>query len=118
MVKEVICTICPMGCHITVKGEGDNIESIEGYTCKLGLEHAKAEFSHPVRILTTTVKLDSETSPLLAVRSNKPVPKELLMDCMEEIKKVKVTPPVKRYDVIIKNICGCGADIVATGTCE
>lgn len=23
MEKEIICTVCPMGCHITVTGEGD-----------------------------------------------------------------------------------------------
>ncbi len=140
MTKEIICTVCPMGCHILVEGEGEQVTSITGYTCRRGEEYGRQEFSHPVRILTTTVKTDSEAHPLLPVRSSHPVriltttvktdseahpllpvrsscpvPKELLAQCMEEIRKKKVTAPVKRYDVIIENICGCGADIVASG---
>ncbi len=115
MTKEIICTVCPMGCHILVEGEGDQVTSITGYTCRRGEEYGRQEFSHPVRILTTTVKTDSKVHPLLPIRSSCPVPKELLMQCMEEIKKIEVTAPVKRYDVIIKNICGCGADMIASG---
>ena len=114
MEKEIICTVCPIGCRIKVVGEGEKVESVTGYTCKRGLEYATAEFTHPVRILTTTVKVEGADTPLVAVRSNKPVPKELLFDCMAEIKKVKLEAPVKRYQVVIENICGCGADIVTT----
>lgn len=115
MKKEIICTVCPMGCHITVEGEGEQILSVTGYTCKRGLEYASAEFAHPVRILTTTVKTDSQKCPLLAVRSNKPLPKEKLMDCMTIIREVQAKAPVNRYDVLVENICDTGVDIVATG---
>lgn len=117
MRKDMICTICPIGCNITVEGEGENIVSISGYSCKRGIEYAKNEFSHPVRILTTTVKI-AGTDQLLPVRSSKPIPKELIMKCMEEIKKVTVSVKVKRYDIIIPNICGSASDIVATGSLE
>ena len=43
MEKEIICTVCPMGCHITVTGEGDRVDSITGYTCKRGEEYGKQE---------------------------------------------------------------------------
>jgi CxxC motif-containing protein len=33
---------------------------------------------------------------------------------MEVIKQVTVKAPVKRYDVIIENVCDTGVDIVAT----
>lgn len=115
MKKEIICTVCPMGCHITVEGEADQIQSISGYTCKRGEEYGCQEFISPVRILTTTVRTDNRKQELLPVRSNSPVPKDRIMDCMEIIKKVEVKGPVKRYDVIVENICGCGADIVASG---
>ena len=118
MKKEIICTVCPRGCHIQVEGEGDKILSVEGQGCKRGLEYASAEFAHPVRILTTTVKLAGVQNDLLPVRSNKPLPKEKLFECMEVIRATEVSAPVKRYDVIISNICGCGVDIVATKTLE
>ena len=114
MFKEIICTVCPRGCHITVEGEGEKILKVEGYLCKRGLEYASAEFAHPVRILTTTVKMAGEKGDLLPVRSNGPLPKEKLFDCMDVIRKVEVNLPVARYDVVVENICGTGVDIVAT----
>ena len=30
MKKEIICTVCPMGCRITVEVEGENIMSVTG----------------------------------------------------------------------------------------
>ena len=98
MKKEIICTVCPMGCRITVEGEGENI------TC------------HPVRILTTTVKTNSEKTPLVPVRSEKPLPKEKIMDCMEVIRKQEAKTPIAAYDVIVENICDTGINIVATGS--
>ena len=117
MKKEIICTVCPRGCHIQVEGEGDKVLSVEGQGCKRGLEYASAEFAHPVRILTTTVKLDGQND-LLPVRSNKPLPKEKLFDAMEIIRAAAVKAPVNRYDVVIANICGTGVDIVATKAVE
>lgn len=118
MKKEIICTVCPRGCRIQVEGEGESILSLEGYGCKRGREYATAEFTHPVRILTTTVKLTGKADSLLPVRSNKPVPKEKLFDCMAVIRSTEVSGPVTRYDVIIPNICDTGVDIVATKAAE
>ena len=114
MKKEIICTVCPRGCHIQVEGEGEKILSVEGQGCKRGLEYASTEFAHPVRILTTTVKIAGVHNDLLPVRSNSPLPKEKLFDCMEAIRAVEVSLPVARYDVVIADICGTGVDIVAT----
>lgn len=118
MKKEIICTICPLGCHITVTGEGDGIETIEGFTCKRGEEYGRQEFAHPVRILTSTVKLTGGVQPLLPVRSERPVPRELLFSCMDVIRETEVRVPVRRYDVVVENICGCGINIVASDTVE
>ena len=116
MKKEIICTICPRGCRIEVEGDGKNIQSAQGYSCQRGLEYANTEYSNPVRILTTTVKITGLESDLLPVRSTKPLPKEKLFECMEVIRKTSVNVPVKRYDVVISDICGTNIDIVATKT--
>lgn len=62
----------------------------------------------------TEALISDADQPLLPVRSEKPVPKELLADCMKVLKAVDVKAPVKRYDVIVENICGCGVNIVAS----
>ena len=113
MKKEIICTICPKGCTVTVEGVVDDVKA-EGYGCKRGLEYAIAEYTSPVRILTTTVKVEGNDSDLLPVRSEKPLPKDKILDCMEVIKKTSVKLPVKQYDVVVKDICNTGVDIVAT----
>lgn len=118
MKKDIICTVCPRGCSIQVEGEGDKVLNVTGHGCKRGLEYAAAEFSHPVRILTTTVKLANTAGDLLPVRSSAPLPKEHIMECMQVIRSARAVPPVARYDVIVANICGTGVDIVATKPVE
>ena len=114
MEKEIICTVCPRGCNILVKGDGTKVDSVEGYGCKRGISYAEAEYSNPVRILTTTVKIQGKDNDLLPVRSNQPISKAKILECMEVIKKAQVNLPVKMHEVIIENICGTGVDIVAT----
>ncbi len=116
MKKEIICTVCPRGCHICVTGNEKTVENLEGYGCKRGIAYATNEYLSPVRILTTIVKIKGVQNDLLPVRSNKPLPKEKLFECMDVIRKVEVELPVKTYDVIVKNICDTGVDIVATKT--
>ena len=114
MEKNIICTVCPRGCHMKVTLSGTEVTDVSDYGCKRGKEYATAEATHPVRILTTTVKIADNKYNLLPVRSNAPVPKELQMECMKAIKAVSVTAPVKAGDVVLANICGTGVDIIAT----
>jgi CxxC motif-containing protein len=115
MKKEIICTVCPMGCRMTVTGKGDRIDSVEGNGCKRGFTYAQTEFAHPVRILTSTVKTGDPAAPLMPVRSSQPVPKEKMTEIMAAIREVRLSQPVRRYDVILPDVCGTGIDIVATG---
>ena len=114
MEKNIICTVCPRGCHVKVTLNGTEVTDVADYGCKRGKEYAAAEATHPVRILTTTVKIAGNRYNLLPVRSNAPVPKELQMECMKAIKAVTVTAPVNAGDVVLANICNTGVDIIAT----
>ena len=114
MKKQIICTVCPRGCQITVEGDEKSVISMDGYGCKRGVSYAQSEYLSPVRILTTTVKIAGKDNELLPVRSNKPIAFEKLLDCMRVIKSVSVSEPIHRYDVVVSDICGTGVDIVAT----
>ena len=113
--KRVTCIICPQGCDILVDGDGSTIRSMTGQGCKRGETYAADEFIHPLRILTSTIKVSGAAVPLVAVRTSKPIPKELLFRGIEEIRKVKATVPVNRGDIIIPDFLNTGADLVATG---
>lgn len=118
MKKQIICTVCPMGCHITVEGTKESVTSIKGYNCERGKEYGSQEFLHPVRILTTTLKVVGRDE-LLSVRSDSAIPKELMMDCMKVIHKKTVhTTSIRRHDIVIHNICGSGINMVATNTLD
>ena len=114
MKKEIICTICPRGCYIWVEGDGDTVRFVEGHSCKRGLEYASTEYAHPVRILTTTIRLRGKAHDLLPVRSAKPVPREKLMDCMAAIREMEVALPVASHDIITPDLCGTGVALIAT----
>ncbi len=118
MKKDIICTVCPTGCTICVEGEGKEITKIEGFSCKRGKTYAENEFISPVRILTSTAKITGTKSPLIAVRSKAPVPKDKLFSCMEEIRKLNLKAPVHRGDVLIENVCDTGVSIIASGDAE
>ena len=115
MTKDIVCTVCPTGCTITVEGENGTVTKIEGYSCPRGKAYAESEFISPVRILTSTAKVKNAKTPLVAVRSKTPVPKDKLCACMDEIRKLELSAPIKRGDVLIRNICGTGVDIIASG---
>ena len=114
MKKELTCVACPLGCPIVVELDGSEVISVTGNTCKRGDAYARTEIVNPTRSLTTSVKVNGGVHPVVPVKSNKPVPKDMLFDCMKVINSVSVDAPVKLGQVIIENILDTGADIVAT----
>lgn len=114
ILRKIRCIICPTGCEIIVKALPDGTKTFEGYTCNRGLEYAKQEFFEPKRILTTTIRVENGFLPLVPVRTDKPILKERLNDALKEIANVKVKAPIKKGQVIIENILGLEANIIAS----
>lgn len=111
MERKITCIGCPLGCAVTVKTAGEDITGITGYSCRKGEEYARAEVTDPRRTLTTTMRLKG--GGLVPVKSSAPVKKALLERCMKEINKAEARAPVEIGDVLISDILGTGADIVA-----
>lgn len=112
--RIITCIICPSSCQISIKGAGNKTEAIEGYGCKRGIEYAKAEYQEPVRNLTATVRAKHYKAPVVSVRTTKPIPKDMQMECMEIIKGLVAEPPYEIGRVIYQNILETGADIILT----
>ncbi len=112
--KEFICIVCPLSCKIKInKGKNGSLSFI-GQTCKRGQSYARAEYTHPCRYLTTTIRIKSAKIPLLPVRSSAPLPKENLFPAQNILKNKIVSAPIKCGEVIIKNILDTKIDIIAT----
>jgi CxxC motif-containing protein len=111
---EITCIVCPWGCQVKLTVKEGKIRDMEGNKCHRGVEYVKQEFYNPQRVLTTTVKLKGSRLPLLPVRTNKPIPKKMLGECMRYLANIEVKALVKLGQVIVPNILGTGANIIST----
>ena len=113
-MKELICIMCPKGCHLTV----DDELNVTGNTCPRGVTYGKQEVTDPRRYLTSTVRLDSKHYRRLPVISSGDLPKDKVSDVVKYLDTVVVKTPVKVKDVVIKDVLGLGVDILATRTID
>lgn len=118
--KEMICIVCPVGCHMEVVKDGTSEDGYEvsGNQCLRGKVYGIKEMSNPTRVLTTTVKIRDGKLPRLPVATKGAIPKGLMMDAMKTINKVEVQAPVKVGKVVIKNLLNTGVNVVATRSME
>lgn len=112
-VRELICIICPKGCRLRVEQADDGLR-VSGNHCARGAEYARTELTHPMRVLTSTVRITGARYARLPVKSSRPIPRELLAEAVRLLDSVEVAAPVLAGDVLLADIFGTGADIVAT----
>ncbi|SIR01413.1 DUF1667 domain-containing protein [Halanaerobium kushneri] len=112
--KTLTCVACPKGCEVTVEYEGDEIIDIKGNACPQGQSYAEEEIVAPTRILPTTIRVKNGALALCPVKTTKQIPLEKMFKAMEIIGKKEVEAPIKMGDVLIEDILGTGANIVAT----
>ncbi len=110
-MKELICIVCPRGCHLNV--DEATLEVI-GNACPRGEEYGKNEVSCPMRTVTGSVGIKGAIHPRLAVRTDKAVPKDKMFEIMDVLHSFNIDAPVKRGQVLIENICGTDANIIAS----
>lgn len=110
-MKEMICIVCPRGCHLSV-----NEETLEvlGNSCPKGSEYGKNELTNPMRTVTGSVEIVDGIHSRLPVRTDRAVPKAKMFDIMEELHAYVCNAPVKRGQILIENICGTGANIISS----
>ena len=113
--KNLTCIVCPRGCALTVTldSEATNpVVSVEGQGCKRGVDYATAECTHPTRVLTTTAPtVDGGVVPC---KTDRAIPRELLFEAMKAVNSLSAPAVVRIGDVLLENLLGTGANIVAT----
>ena len=114
--REMTCIICPRGCTLQVSLEDKTVQKVTGNACKRGVDYAIAECTCPTRTLTTTVM--TESGEVIAVKTNQPIPKELLFACMDKINAFVAPNGLHLGDKVIENILETGADVVVTSYIE
>ena len=112
--KHFVCVVCPIGCEIDVVHDGGKVISMEGNECKKSEEFVNQELIEPMRILTTTIRIQGARWAVIPVRSDKAVPKRLFPQIMKQLRRIELQAPVNMLDVVVKDIVGTGANIIAT----
>ena len=110
MNRELTCIVCPQGCSLNIEIENGKIISVSGNTCPRGEKYAISECTNPERCVTSTAKC--KNGEVVSVKTDRPIPKDKIFECMEIINKQIVTLPINIGDVIISDVFG--ANIVAT----
>ena len=118
--KEMICILCPLGCKMQVKEKPHRPGelSVRGQQCKLGVNYAYDEHTNPTRTVTSTVVIHNAHLPRLPVKTDKPIPKKLVFQAVDDISRVEIKGPVKIGTVIIENLLGTDSNLIATRTLE
>ena len=113
-MREMICINCPMGCRLTVDDSDLANIKVSGNTCPRGVTYAQNEVTAPKRMVTGSVKVRGGNLAMCSVKTKEAIPKQLIFDCLEQLKNVTLNAPVKIGDVVIANVCDCGVDVIAT----
>ena len=111
---EKICIVCPAGCRLSIREENGSF-IVEGNTCPRGKAYGENEMRDPRRTVTFAVRTTLESSPCVPVKTSAPLPRALIAPLLEELKKCRITPPVKRGEILWKDFHSSGIDIVFTG---
>lgn len=115
MKRNLTCIVCPVGCSIDVTlDEGGKVCEITGNSCPRGAVYAKSECTNPTRIVTSTAM--TEDGRPVSVKTNRPIPKDKIFECMNIINGLTLKTPLKIGDIAAENVFGC--DIVITANTD
>ena len=110
-MKNLTCIICPRGCGLLVEETKDGLK-VSGNLCPRGEKYAIEEYTHPVRTVTSFLRVNNRENTMVSVKTSNPIPKEKMFEAMEKIRKTTVSAPIKIGDVLIPDVFG--SDVVAT----
>ncbi len=107
MKRNLTCILCSRNCSLEINGL-----AISGHGCGKGAEYAIAESTHPTRTVTTTLAVSNRQGIPVSVKTAVPVPKEHMLDVINQIRSLRILAPIRIGDVLARDVYG--ADIVAT----
>ena len=109
----LVCTVCPRGCRLVADTSGGGF-AVMGNGCSRGIDYARAEVTCPTRVVTSTVRCRGGAHPRCPVKTDRPVPKSMIPQVMAALDGICAAAPVHVGQVLLADVCGTGAAIVAT----
>jgi CxxC motif-containing protein len=90
--RQYICLTCPNCCTLETDGT-----QVAGATCEKGQSFACQEWLEPLRVITTTIRVDTDQGThIVPVKTTAPVPLTSLHTIMQKIKSLRLreVPPL------------------------
>lgn len=114
MTKNLTCIECPQSCSLRAEIENRRVVRVEGGKCPKGKDYAVSEIENPGRILTSTVLGEGLALKMIPVRTDRPIPKDRVLEAAVEIRKIKLKRPVKIGEIIFADLLGLGVNLIAS----
>lgn len=114
VTEQMICISCPLGCNLKVSLDAEGGIRVRGNQCPRGESYGIEEALSPKRVVTATAKTNSKSARRLPVKTSAPLPREFIEELLNEIYSMEVKLPVKKGDIILKNIRGTGINLIST----
>lgn len=115
-VDRLTCVLCPVGCELEVRKDPGGELRVNGNQCDKGIPFAVEEILYPKRNLATSVPVKGTATKLVSVRLSGPVPRDMIFSILAEISMLRPKAPVRRGQVLIRDVLGTGVDVIATRT--
>lgn len=111
-MREMICIMCPKSCHLKVFDE-DGLK-VTGNACPRGEEYGIKEVKNPIRVVSSTVKIKGALLRRCPVKTDRDIPKNLVIEAVRLLDGVELHAPVKPGDIVVPNILGTGVNFIVT----
>ena len=111
--RTLTCIVCPRGCTLDVTLENGAVVKVSGNICKRGQTYTNDECTAPKRNVTSTMR--TEDGALVAVKTDRAVPKELIFEVMKIINTTLAPCNCKIGDTVAENVADTDARIVISG---
>ncbi|NLY66568.1 MAG: DUF1667 domain-containing protein [Tissierellia bacterium] len=110
------CKVCPVECELIISKDPKEASglTVEGNSCNRGRDFAIHMMAEPMEVLTGRVLLKNANMGRLPVKTTAPIPQNKMEECLKILNSTEISAPVKRGQVIIKNILGLGVDVIAS----
>jgi len=110
-MKNLICIVCPNGCHLQVD---ETTLNITGAKCARGLTFAHDEMTNPKRTLTSSVRTAMPGYPVVSVRTSGDIPKAVIPQLMDLLRSITVRAYLPSGSIVLENVLGTGVNIITT----
>jgi CxxC motif-containing protein len=115
-MPEFVCIACPIGCRLTVERTPAGEVTVHGNRCPKGETFGREETLSPKRVVTAIVRTDSRSWPCIPVRTDQPLPRELIAGLIADLARQSVHLPAACGDTLMENYQGSGVNVVITRT--